>query len=184
MHGIASRGDLPLPFSFVVVGAALRADRLVRRVAVRLAHAAVHRGRRPTGTRACSASSTIAAYGSAASLLVLALFAWVGLALVAGQDRLTNPAFGFVFVWIWVGLVPLSLLFGQVWRATNPLRTIHAGSDALARVDPDAGLASLPGRLGRLAGGRRLVRVRLAGAGAARPDHACRCCGSGSWPGC
>ena len=24
--------------------------------------------------------------------------------------------FGFVFVWLWVGLVPVSLLFGSIWR--------------------------------------------------------------------
>ena len=49
---------------------------------------------------------------------------------------------------MWVGLVPLSLLFGQFWRATNPLRTISGGLTRIARVDPDAGLVRLPDRIG------------------------------------
>ena len=68
--------------------------------------------------------------------------------MMAGQDLLTNPIFGFVFVWMWVGLVPISLLLGQFWRATNPLRTIHRGLCALARVDPEQGLVTLPSRVG------------------------------------
>ena len=83
-----------------------------------------------------------------ARLLVLAAYAWAGLALMAGQDLLTNPVFGFVFVWVWVGLVPISLLLGGFWRATNPLRTIHDGLSRLAGTDPDQGLVRLPARIG------------------------------------
>ena len=68
--------------------------------------------------------------------------------MMAGQDLLTNPIFGFVYVWMWVGLVPISLLLGQFWRATNPLRTIHRGLCALARVDPEQGLVTLSSRVG------------------------------------
>ncbi|KZB88052.1 hypothetical protein [Amycolatopsis regifaucium] len=35
-----------------------------------------------------------------------------------------NPAPAWFYVWFWVGLVPLSLVFGPVWRRLNPLRTI------------------------------------------------------------
>jgi len=83
-----------------------------------------------------------------ARALVLATYAWAGLAMMAGQDLLTNPIFGFVYVWMWVGLVPISLLLGQFWRATNPLRTIHRGLCAIARVDPEQGLISLPAGIG------------------------------------
>lgn len=147
MHGIASRGDLPLPFSFVVVGAALA---LVVSFVVLLFAWRTPRFTHVGGRAVPGLQRVVDARGVrlAASLVVLALFAWVGLAVVAGQDRLTNPAFGFVFVWVWVGLVPVSLLLGHVWRATNPLRTIHAAITALARVDPDSGLLALPARLG------------------------------------
>jgi hypothetical protein len=83
-----------------------------------------------------------------ARVVVLAAYVWALLALIAGQDLLTNPAFGFVYVWMWVGLVPISLLLGQFWRATNPLRTIHRGLCALARVDPGQGLAALSAKVG------------------------------------
>jgi hypothetical protein len=83
-----------------------------------------------------------------ARVVVLAAYVWAGLALMAGQDLLTNPVFGFVYVWMWVGLVPISLLLGQFWRATNPLRTIHRGLCALARVDPGQGLVALPPKVG------------------------------------
>jgi hypothetical protein len=83
-----------------------------------------------------------------ARVLVLATYLWAGLAMMAGQDLLTNPIFGFVFVWIWVGLVPISLLLGQFWRTANPLRTIHRGLCAIARIDPQQGLVSLPAGVG------------------------------------
>jgi hypothetical protein len=54
-------------------------------------------------------------------------FGWVGIAFWFGRDLVTNPVFGFTYVWLWVGLVPLSLLFGQVLRLANPLRWLAAG---------------------------------------------------------
>ena len=147
MHGIASRHDLPLPFSFVLVGAAvaLVVSFVVLLFAWRSPQFTADGGRPVPGLQRIVDHRGVRL---AAALLVLALYAWIGLATAAGQDRLTNPVFGFVFVWVWVGLVPVSLLFGQVWRATNPLRTVHAGLTRLARLDPDAALVRLPARLG------------------------------------
>lgn len=123
LHGLGSRQDLPLPFEFVLFGAALA---LVVSFAVLVAAWKRPRFTRPIGiplpglTRVVDAAATRAAL----RLLALGLYAWMGLALWFGQDRVTNPVFGFAFVWLWVGLVPLSLLFGPIWRRTNPLRTI------------------------------------------------------------
>ena len=147
LHGIASRHDLPLPFSFVVVGAALALTLsfVVLLLAWRQPRFTRIGGRALPGlTRAVDHRAT----RLVARLLVLAAYAWAGLALLAGQDLLTNPIFGFVFVWVWVGLVPISLLFGGFWRATNPLRTVHAALCRLARTDPEQGLLRLPARLG------------------------------------
>lgn len=147
LHGIASRHDLPLPFSFVLVGAgaalvvsfvvlgvAWKSPRFTSVGGVALARL----------TRVVDAPTT----RTLARVLVLVLFAWVALALFAGRDLLTNPVFGFVFVWMWVGLVPLSLLLGPFWRVVNPLRTVHRLLCAVARTDPREGLASLPARVG------------------------------------
>ena len=134
LHGIASRHDLPLPFGFVLVGAA--AALAISFVVLLFAW------RKPRFTsdpgvpvpRIRSGWWTTAASVPVARLLVLALFAWVGLAVVAGPDQLTNPVFGFVFVWLWVGLVPLSLIMrpglaGDQPAAHPPPRALPARPD-------------------------------------------------------
>jgi hypothetical protein len=146
-HGIASRQDLPLPFTFVVVGAAIA---LVISFVVLIFAWRTPRFATLSGLPLPRFTTVVdhPAVRWAGRLLILAAYAIAALAAIAGQDRLTNPIFGFVFVWIWVGLVPISLLFGWFWRATNPLRTVHAGICALARIDTRAGLANLPKRIG------------------------------------
>lgn len=147
MHGIGSRRDLPLPFSFVVVGAALA---LVLSFAVlflawrRPRYASV--GGVPL--RRLTRLVDRRGFRLVVQLALLAVYGWAAMALFAGKDLLTNPIFGFVFAWMWVGLVPLSLLLGPFWRATNPLRTLHRGLCAVARTDPDVGLATLSRRVG------------------------------------
>ncbi len=147
LHGIASRHDLPLPFSFVVLGAALALtiSFAVLLVAWRQPRFVGLGGRELPGlTRVVDHPAT----RLTVRLAMLAAFAWAGLALMAGQDLLTNPIFGFVFVWMWVGLVPISVLLGQFWRVANPLRTLHGGLCAVARIDPDQGLLRLPRGIG------------------------------------
>lgn len=143
LHGIGSRQDLPLPFSFVVTGAAVAVvvSFLVLFVAWR-----EPRYTHPGGIALPRLTRMIDHPGArlAAQLAVAAVYAWAALALFAGKDRLTNPAFGFVYAWMWVGLVPLSLVLGTFWRATNPLRTLHRGLCLAARTDPDEGLLELP----------------------------------------
>ncbi|MCE3274235.1 MAG: conserved rane protein of unknown function [Propionibacteriaceae bacterium] len=147
LHGIASRHDLPLPFSFVVIGAVLALT--ISFVILIFAWRAPRFDR--VGGRPMPRLTAIVDYPVTrlvARVVVLAAYVWALLALLAGQDLLTNPAFGFVYVWMWVGLVPISLLLGQFWRATNPLRTIHRGLCALARVDPGQGLVALSAKVG------------------------------------
>lgn len=124
LHGLGSRQDLPLPFPMVVGGAAtvLVISFLVLALAWRQP-----RWDGVAGGRALPGLTRLAdARWARALLSVVGLFAfgWVGLALWFGQDLVTNPTFGFVYVWLWVGLVPLSLLFGPVWTVLNPLRTL------------------------------------------------------------
>jgi hypothetical protein len=147
LHGIASRHDLPLPFSFVVIGAVLALT--ISFVIL------IFAWRRPrfdrVGGHPMPGLTTVVDHPVTrlvARAVVFAAYLWAGLAMMAGQDLLTNPIFGFVFVWMWVGLVPISLLLGQFWRATNPLRTIHSVLCALARVDPARGLLALSARVG------------------------------------
>ncbi len=76
------------------------------------------------------------------------VLAWFVLAAVFGRDLLTNPAFGMFYVWWWVGLVPLSVLFGPVWKAISPVRTINTLFARASGSDPDRGLYDYPARLG------------------------------------
>ncbi|MER7762849.1 hypothetical protein [Streptomyces sp. NPDC097619] len=52
------------------------------------------------------------------------LFLFVHL-LFGPSDPERNAAPGAVYVLLWVGLVPASLLFGPVWRLVSPLRALH-----------------------------------------------------------
>ena len=127
LHGLGSRQDLPLPFPAVVGGAVLV-------LAVSFAVLALAwQVSRWNGVAEGYALPRLTRLVDSPPLRIgmagLGLFAfcWVGLALWFGQDRVTNPTFGFTYVWMWVGIVPISLLLGPVWRVANPLRTLAAG---------------------------------------------------------
>jgi len=137
-HGVGSRQDLPIPFSFAVTGAALalvisfvalgllwREPRLVPREEEGEARA-------PWVWR----------------VLGLLLAAWFCVGLLFGPDTADNPTAGAFYVVFWVGLAFASLLLGPVWRALNPLRTVHLLASRALRRDPADGFAPYPERLG------------------------------------
>jgi hypothetical protein len=76
------------------------------------------------------------------------LFLYTAMVAILGKDLLTNPLFGIFYVWWWVALVPLSFLFGPVWKAISPVRTINLLFAKLSGGDPDSGLYRYPERLG------------------------------------
>lgn len=77
-----------------------------------------------------------------------AIFTYTVVAAVFGQDLAINPVLGIVYVWWWVGLVPLSLFFGPVWKAISPVRTINLGFSKISGSDPDTGIFEYPAWLG------------------------------------
>ncbi|MHA6792167.1 hypothetical protein ACVGVM_01385 [Pseudonocardia bannensis] len=81
-------------------------------------------------------------------LLVLLVAAGiVVIGFVGPQDPDDNPAPRALYVLLWVGIVPASLLLGPVWRVLNPLRALHRLVAVALRVPPE-GTAQLPARLG------------------------------------
>jgi hypothetical protein len=139
-HGVGSRQDLPLPFAAVVLGAA--AALVVSFVALgALWHEP--RLRRDSGIplprRAAAVLDSRVVRGSAV-VLTLALTAWTLISLVLGRDDANNPVPYVVYVWLWVGLAAISLVLGPVWSVLNPIRWLHRGLTALARLDPDTAL--------------------------------------------
>ncbi|CAM5542462.1 putative protein OS=Streptomyces lavendulae subsp. lavendulae OX=58340 GN=SLAV_28920 PE=4 SV=1 [Streptomyces lavendulae subsp. lavendulae] len=149
-HGIGSQHDLPIsPFyafagaftalfvSFLALGllwpvSRFRGDRSGLALPAgfqRVADAPVTR-------------TTLRGLGLAAALAVLLHL------LLGPDDPARNPAPGAVYVLLWVGLVPASLLLGPAWRLLNPLRTLHRLLCRIRRRPPGAG-RPLPARLGQ-----------------------------------
>jgi hypothetical protein len=140
-HGVGSREDLPLPFSYLLVGAGLAL------VISFVALGALWKAPRLRDTDGRLVPKTLAlaldspALRGIAVLATLFVAAWTLMSLVFGKDNANNPVASVVYVWLWVGLAFLSMLVGGVWRLVNPLRWLHAGLLRLARVEPDFALA-------------------------------------------
>jgi hypothetical protein len=147
-HGLGGAQDLPISRGLAILGAA--AAVAVSFVVLALAW----RNPRYDATSGRPAPPWLARLvdspGWRAVLRVLGLLSMLYLVLVAvaGKDLLTNPIFGIFYVWIWVGMVPASLLLGRVWRAISPFRLINTGLARLTGADPDDGLYAYPERLG------------------------------------
>jgi len=148
-HGVGSRQDLPLPFSYALTGAVL---------ALAVSFGVLAFKWRTSKLSGADSGRTLAgALGEFADspelrwllrLFGLAVSAFVGWALLAGPDLAKNPAPYFIYVLFWVGLVPASLIFGPIWRLLNPLRTAHLLICKVLRIDPDDPPFEMPRWLG------------------------------------
>jgi hypothetical protein len=149
-HGVGGRGDLPVPFSLALAGAVLVL--VLSFVVLAFAWPAVRFGRADAGIALPAVLTRLVdsrAFRICLQVLGLVGAGYVVVAAVFGPDLLVNPTFGVVYVLLWVGVVPLSLLFGPVWRFVNPLRTLHALlARFVLRTPPEQGLLPLPPRLG------------------------------------
>ncbi|TQK70221.1 MULTISPECIES: hypothetical protein [unclassified Nocardioides] len=149
-HGIGGQADLPISLELAVSGAvaALVVSFTVLVVAWRRPRydGGAHPGRpAPAWLDRVSGSAAFPVVLRVVGMLVALYTVFTA---VLGQNTLTNPFFGIFYVWWWVGLVFASALFGPVWRAISPVRTINAGIARLAGSDPDEGLVRYPERLG------------------------------------
>jgi hypothetical protein len=145
LHGIGGRQDLPIPFGLAVGGAAVAVA--VSFVVLGLAWRTPKYRGNAAGVPLPAAISRIVDAGWfrwAVRLFGLATFGYAMVSLLFGVDRLTNPIFGFIYILVWVGLVPISLVFGPVWRTLNPLRTVHLLLSKLLRQPSSKGLLDLP----------------------------------------
>lgn len=88
------------------------------------------------------------AFGVLSRAFGLAVFGYAVMVAVFGEDRVTNPFFGMFYVFLWVGPVFASALFGPFWRAISPFRTINAALAKLTAGDPERGVFSYPARWG------------------------------------
>jgi hypothetical protein len=148
-HGIGGSKDLPIQLEFALAGAgaALAVSFIVLALAWRTPRLdAATQGLPVPVALASAVDSPVFAW--VLRLLGLAFTAYVGWAAVAGPDLVVNPFFGVVYVWLWVGLVPMSLLFGPFYRAVNPIRTLHLLLSKLTGLSPGEGVFRLPSWVG------------------------------------
>jgi hypothetical protein len=148
-HGVGSREDLPIPFSYALTGAAIAL--LVSFLALTFLW---REPRLDSGRAGWSLPSAVArALDSRVTRIVLRAIglvatAYVVLAAVFGKDDALNPTAGSVYVLFWIGVPLLSLLLGPVWRLLNPIRTVHELLSWALRTRPQDGLAPLPQSVG------------------------------------
>ncbi|WP_030691221.1 hypothetical protein [Streptomyces globisporus] len=127
-HGVGSRHDLPLSpfyayagaftallFSFLALGLLWSSSRFRGALSGRPLPAVLQRIADAPTTR-----GALRLLGAATALVFLLHL------LLGPDDPDRNPAPGALYVLLWVGLVPASLLLGPVWRLLNPLRALHA----------------------------------------------------------
>jgi len=144
-HGIGGAQDLPIPAPFAIAGAgaALAVSFIVLALAWRTPRYDAATSGRPAPewlARFADSTYTHAVLRGAG----LVFFLYVVWAALAGPDLLVNPTFGVVYVLLWVGLVPASLLFGRFYRAINPVRTLNLLFARVIGSDPDRGVYELP----------------------------------------
>lgn len=148
-HGVGSRQDLPIPFSYALTGAAvaLLVSFLALAVLWREPRLDPARSGRPLPS---GVARVLDARATRGGLRVLGAVAtgYVVMAAVFGRDDALNPTAGSVYVLLWIGVPLLSLLLGPVWRLVNPIRTVHLVLSRMVGTRPEEGMAPLPKRLG------------------------------------
>jgi hypothetical protein len=152
-HALVGRQDLPIPEWLFAWGASMVL--IVSFVALSLAWRAPRfesEGWRPVSGRLSTivVNPVTEAAAEILGVLLLGAVIWSGLSGTESPDR--NFSVTFVFVTFWLGLVALSVLLGNVFRAFNPWRAIARGVSAAfgAVVGQDAPRAlTYPERLGR-----------------------------------
>ena len=148
-HGIGGQQDLPISIELAVAGAvaALVVSFTVLAVAWRRPRYDGAVDGRPAPRLLQSVvghpvfTATLRVFG-------MVVFLYTAMVAIFGVDKVINPFFGIVYVWLWVGVPLLSVFVGPFWKAISPVRTINLLFAKLAGSDPDDGLYRYPARLG------------------------------------
>ncbi len=136
-HGFGGADELPIPFTAALIGASWALTISFAVLALAWKEPRLH-----TDSPAADPPPRRAWLAVVGFLLT----AWVAVALYGGPDDTSNAALGVVYVWVWVGLVPVALVFGHVWRDLSPWRTVQSLLGHLSGR-PD-GFVAWPARLG------------------------------------
>lgn len=151
-HGLGGSTDLPIPYSYALIGAAWALTFTFAVVAFAW--------RRPRfdpdapGRPLPAAVTTIVdapVTRTVVAALGLLFAVWVCAAGLLGPPGDDNALPGAFYVLLWVGLPVLSLIVGPVWRAISPLRTLRRLVPVAAPARYPEGWGYRPAALGLLA---------------------------------
>jgi hypothetical protein len=127
-HRVGARSDLPIPLSLALYGGGMAVAISFAALALLWRTPKLTDGQPdgrvlPPGLQAVLDSPVLR---RALQAVTLALALLVTTVALAGPPRTNdNIAPYAVYVTLWVGLIPVSLLLGPVWRVINPLRLLH-----------------------------------------------------------
>ena len=116
-HGVGGSTDLPIPFLYAMVGASWALT--ISFAVLALAWKEPRFSAEPELEEQHPRRLWLAVLGAL-------ITAWFLIVLYAGPDDGSNGGLGALYVLVWVGLVPLALLAGHVWRDLSPWRSIQA----------------------------------------------------------
>jgi len=133
-HGLGGRADLPIPeWLFAWAAAVVLVVSFVGLAVLwRSPQLDDHNGFRPLPDRLSRlvANSVTELFAAVVGVALLVVTVWSGLAGVEAPEDNFAPTF--IYVAFWVGLVPVSILFGDVFRAFNPWRAIGRAAEFFA----------------------------------------------------
>jgi hypothetical protein len=124
-HGLGGSSDLPIPYTYALIGAAWALTFTFGVVALawrrpRFDPDKPGRALPQWVTTAVDAPATRWVLAAAGLLFAV----WVAMAAMFGKAD-GNPLPGVFYVLMWVGLVAASLAVGPIWRAVSPARTVY-----------------------------------------------------------
>jgi hypothetical protein len=148
-HGIGGAKDLPISPELAIAGAtaALVVSFTVLAIAWRTPRFYAATSGRPAPAWLASVVDS-AAWRITWRTVGFLVFLYTAMVAVFGKDLVINPLLGIFYVWWWVGLVPLSMFFGPVWKAISPVRTINLAFAKASGGDAERGIFTYPERLG------------------------------------
>ncbi|MCX5042169.1 hypothetical protein OG921_03050 [Aldersonia sp. NBC_00410] len=144
-HGLGGSSDLPIPYTYALIGAAwaLTASFVVVAFAWKRPRFDAEKPGKPLPQWVSAAvDSPVLRWGVAIVALLFAV--WVVIAAFFGPQSGENALPGVFYVLLWVGLVFASVLFGPVWRVISPVRTVHRMVCLVSRRDPHTARVQYP----------------------------------------
>ena len=125
-HGLGGSADLPIPFTYALIGAAWALTFTFAVVALAWKKPRFD-PQRPGRSLPDWVTTFVDAPATrwAGGLVGLTFAIWVAVAAVFGPQGSGNALQGVFYVLLWVGLVALSLALGPVWRVLSPVRTVY-----------------------------------------------------------